>query len=141
MALTPVCHISFVLGNPVWDGVYRCFSPLLSREIASHEWLPVLCQPVSSVCLSPNVMVLKTEASSLGHCESLCFPTRQAQTIPVSPSLQLNVWALVPAKPWRRSGHLRSVTSATPGSADLLPQLFSWREERLSSSTQLLQAM
>lgn len=89
----------------------------------------------------PSVMVLKTEASSLGHCESLNFPTRQAQIIPVSPSVQLNVWALVLAKSWRRPGHLRSVTSATAQSEDLLPQLFSWREERLSSRTQLLQEM
>lgn len=125
----------------MWDRTYRCFSPLLSREITSHVWLPMLCQPISSVCLGPNVMVLKTETSSLGHCESFHFPTRQAQTIHVSPSIELSVWALVPAKSWRRSGHLLSIISATPQSADLLSQLFSWREERLSTSTQLLQAM
>lgn len=131
--------VTSLLGSPRWDRPYRCFSPLLSRGITSHEWPAMLCQPISSACLGPNVMVLKTKASSLGHCESPHFPTRQTQTVPVSPSVQL-MFRLLYLQLWRRSGQL-CVISATPQSADLLPQLFSWQEERLSTSTQLLQAV
>lgn len=66
----------------------------------------MLHKSISSVSWGPSVMVLKSEASSLGCFESLHFPTRQAQTLPVSPSVQLSVHALVPAKSWRRSEQL-----------------------------------
>lgn len=93
--------------------------------ITSPEWLPMLHKPISSVSWCPNVMVLKSEASSLGCFESLHFPTRQAQTLPVSPSVQLSVHALVPAKSWRRSEQLFFIISATPQTPSVLPVLCS----------------
>lgn len=150
----PVWHsLQFVMSLLYWGVRWETEHTDVSHHGWERDYLPwVAANALTAHFFSlfeSQIMGLKAEASSIGHCESLCFPTRQpcvclhfpTQTVPVLPPVQLNVQALVTAKFWGRSEQLLSIISATPQSTDLFPQLFSWWEERPSTSPQLLQAM
>lgn len=91
-------------------GKFLIISPVLSTD----EWSPPVprCQRSVSPFLQsvevPSSRCHKSEASSLGHCGSLHFPTRQAQILPVSLLLQLDIQGFVSVGSLRRSGQLLS---------------------------------